>query len=54
VNADGTPWLEDTQRSRPAVNAPKIDWISWAVHNGEKPDDADAYTKTDLIEKYGS
>ena len=52
VNKDGTPFVERTEVTRPAVNAPKIEWVSWAVHNGAKPDDAEALTKTDLIEKY--
>ena len=38
---------------RPAVNAPKADWVGWAVHNGASVDDAEASTKADLIEKYG-
>lgn len=53
VNADGTDWTGDApERVRPPVNAPKIDWVAWAVHKGMKPDDAEALTKTDLIEKY--
>ena len=52
VNKDGTDFVEATERTRPAINAAKIDWVSWAVHNGAKPDDAEALTKTDLIEKY--
>jgi hypothetical protein len=53
VNKDGTDWTGDTpERVRPPMNAPKIDWVAWAVHNGELPDDAEALTKTDLIEKY--
>lgn len=53
VNEDGTDYTEGPERSRPAVNAAKIEWVSWAVHKGCKPDDAEALTKTDLIEKYG-
>jgi hypothetical protein len=47
---DGVPALPD---SRPAVNAQKAEWIGWAVVNGATPDDAEALTKTDLIEKFG-
>jgi malate synthase len=53
VNEDGTDFVEEVARSRPALNAAKVAWISWAVHNGCLPDDAEALTKTDLIEKYG-
>jgi hypothetical protein len=53
VNADGTDYVETTERTRPAINAAKAEWVSWAVHRGERPDDAEAATKTDLIEKYG-
>jgi len=53
VNPDGTDWTETIARERPAVTDRKADWVSWAVHNGAKPDDAEALTKTDLIEKYG-
>lgn len=54
VNKDGTDYVEATERTKPALNAAKADWVSWAVHNGAKPDDAEAFTKTDLIEKYGT
>lgn len=53
VNKDGTDWVEPEPRVKPAVNAAKAEWVSWAVHQGLTPDDADALTKTDLIEKYG-
>lgn len=53
VNPDGTDFVEDTERTKPAVNASKADWVGWAVYKGAKPDDAEAFTKTDLIEKYG-
>lgn len=53
VNADGTPWVEKTERRKPYANESKANWVSWAVHNGMKPDDADALTKTDLIERFG-
>lgn len=53
VNKDGSDYVEAVERTRPAVNAAKAEWVSWAVHKGELPDDAEAATKTDLIEKYG-
>jgi hypothetical protein len=59
VNADGSLYTERDEAvaalptERPAVNAPKIDWIGWAVTSGASPDDAEAMTKADLIEKYG-
>jgi hypothetical protein len=53
VNKDGSDFVETVDRVRPAVNAAKAEWISWAVHKGALPDDAEALTKTDLIEKYG-
>lgn len=53
VNKDGTEYVEAVERTRPAVNAAKAEWVSWAVHQGCAPDDAEAATKTDLIEKYG-
>lgn len=53
VNADGTGWTPAEEPERPALTARKVEWIAWAVHNGLKPDDAEALTKTDLIEKYG-
>lgn len=61
VQADGTPYEESARPdgvptlpdSRPAVNAQKVEWIGWAVTNGMKPDDAEALTKADLIERFG-
>lgn len=56
VNPDGSP-IEESERPtqvRPAVNAPKADWVGWAVHEGMTPDDAEAATKADLIEKFGA
>lgn len=50
-SGDGVPTLPGT---KPAVNAAKIDWVGWAVACGASPDDADAMTKTDLIEKYST
>jgi hypothetical protein len=53
VTADGADWSDEAVRERPALTDRKADWVSWAVHKGAKPDDAEALTKTDLIEKYG-
>lgn len=60
VNADGTAWTGDAEpavpappTTAPAQSASKADWVGWAVVQGAKPDDAEAMTKTDLIEKYG-
>lgn len=53
VNADGSPRVETESRRRPYSNEPKAEWVSWAAHNGMKPDDADALTKQDLIERFG-
>ena len=52
VNEDGTDWTAETVLVRPSVTARKLDWVAWAVHEGMRPDDAEALTKTDLIEKY--
>lgn len=54
VNEDGTDWTPEQAPERPPVTARKLDWVAWAVHKGEKPDDAEAWTKQDLIEKYGA
>lgn len=56
VNEDGTPYEGDVPASvtvRPADTAKKAEWVGWAVHSGAKPDDAEAMTKPDLIDKYG-
>lgn len=61
VQPDGSPYVEGDRpegvpslpESRPPLNAPKADWIGWAVVNGATPDQAEALTKQDLIEKYG-
>jgi len=53
VNKDGTDYVEQAERARPALNAPKLEWVSWAVHSGASVDDAEALTKSDLIEKFG-
>jgi hypothetical protein len=38
---------------RPAQAASKAEWVGWAVAQGSRPDDAEAMTKSDLIDKYG-
>ena len=65
VNADGSTYgaSDDVEASadtgapaatrRPAVNAPKNDWVGHAVSQGMSVDDADAMTKADLIDKFG-
>lgn len=59
VNKDGSPYeahgamdLENGEIRRPGVNAPKNEWVGYAVSQGMTVDDADAMTKNDLIEKY--
>jgi len=61
VQADGTPYVESDRpdgvpslpESRPALNAVKAEWVGWAVVQGLKPDEAEALTKQDLIERFG-
>ncbi|MER7363578.1 hypothetical protein [Nonomuraea wenchangensis] len=55
VNPDGTPYVEPVEQApeRPAKTAKKAEWVGWAVHNGMDPDEADAMTKDDLVEKFG-
>lgn len=60
VNEDGSPFeahstmdLTTGEFRRPGVNAPKNEWVGYAVSQGSSVDDADAMTKNDLIEKYG-
>jgi hypothetical protein len=54
VNEDGSTFIEGLPTVRPNVNAPKADWVGWSVVQGMTPDDAEALTKTDLIEKFGA
>lgn len=61
VNADGTDYTEKATddipappTSRPGVNDDKASWVAWAVVQGLTPDDADALTKKDLIERFGT
>lgn len=59
VNADGTPVKEKSAPDRPADYASKAMWVGYAVRVSQgtdspiTPDDAEALTKTDLIEAYG-
>jgi hypothetical protein len=61
VQADGSAYVESDQpdgvpvlpESRPALNAVKAEWVGWAVVQGLTPDDAEALTKQDLIERFG-
>lgn len=58
VNADGTPFREASDRTQPAPYASKTEWVGWAVwvsaQSGKpiSPDDAEALTKHDLIERF--
>lgn len=61
ADADGNPYLEGVTdnvpslpTTRPAINAAKAERVGWAVAQGMSPDDAEAFTKTDLIELYGT
>lgn len=62
VQPDGSPYVEGDRpegvptlpESRPAVSAVKAAWVGWAVVQGMTPDDAEALTKTDLIERFGA
>lgn len=57
VTADGAPVVEKSER--PADYAPKGAWVGYAVNVSQQtdspitPDDAEALTKQDLIERYG-
>lgn len=37
----------------PAANAPKADWVAYAVTRGEDPGKADGMSKEQLVGKYG-
>ena len=62
VNPDGTPYVEGDRpegvpslpESRPALNALKGEWVGWAVVQGLTPDEAEALTKQDLIDRFGT
>lgn len=68
VNADGSPYVEPAvegdselagppsadKPAPPAPTAPKREWVGYAVRvGGMSPDDAEAMTKSDLVEKFG-
>lgn len=62
VNEDGTPYLDPVENTpaaaapvseRPAQSASKAEWVGWAVHKGMSPDDAEGFTKQDLIDRFG-
>jgi hypothetical protein len=40
------------EMKRPYTNAPKPDWIKWAVHQGADPDAAAGMTKAELQNSY--
>ena len=62
VNPDGTPYVESDRpegvpslpESRPALNAVKAEWVGWGVVQGLTPDEAEALTKQDLIDRFGA
>lgn len=60
VNADGSSYPEpddegqEPEVTRPAHSAAKAEWVGYAVRaHGMTPDDAEALTKADLIERFG-
>lgn len=58
VTEDGSPYVEPADDAEPeqppAANANKAAWIGYAHRVHDVPiDDAEAMTKTDLIELYG-
>lgn len=59
VNEDGSPYepdgVEPEAELPPAANASKAHWVGYVVRaHGLSPDDAEAMTRNDLIEKYGA
>jgi hypothetical protein len=62
ANAKGDAYVEGSDEEsvptlpteRPALNAVKKEWVGWAVAQGMLPDDAEAFTKQDLIERFGA
>lgn len=61
VNPDGTPWREPSTADvpappteRPTLSAPKGAWVGWAIANGMEADDAEAASKADLIDRFGT
>lgn len=61
VTEDGSPYVEPADQAeqppppeRPAASAVKAEWVGYAVRAyGVSPDDAEAMTKQDLIDRYG-
>ena len=58
VNEDGSPYVESAASTespaRPAASAVKAEWVGYAVRvGGMTPDDAEAMTKADLVERFG-
>lgn len=58
VNADGSPWEDAAEAAGdgpkvPSKSASKNEWVGYAVSQGMSVDDADAMTKSDLVEKFG-
>lgn len=53
VGAAASTDLPGPPTARPGVNAPKSEWVAWAVVQGVVVDDAEALTKADLIDLYG-
>jgi hypothetical protein len=39
--------------TKPNVNAPKADWVEYAVSQGATREDAESSTKDQLVDKYG-
>lgn len=56
VNEDGSAYTEAEPPKQPALSASKVDWVGYArsVDPDLTVDDADAMTRNDLAEKYGS
>lgn len=44
--------VDEVPVARPAVNASKADWVTWAVSQGADPDEAEASTKQQLIDMF--
>lgn len=60
-NPDGTPYTGERDpdvpappTSAPAASAAKPFWVGWAVACGAGPEDAEAMTKADLVERYAN
>jgi hypothetical protein len=51
---DGEDLIPGLPGVRPTKNAPKAEWVGWAVAQGAEVEAAEAMTKTDLIDAYGA